>query len=51
MYSFELCLPASAVSYLCTEHAAVAKGSFKNAFTPSQTGEEKGPLVQNTEYE
>lgn len=35
MYSFELCVSASAVSYICTEHAAVAKGSYKNVFTPS----------------
>lgn len=35
MYSFELCVSASAVSYISTEHAAVAKGSYKNTFTPS----------------
>lgn len=35
MYSFELSVTASAVSYICTEHAAVAKDSYKNIFSPS----------------
>lgn len=47
MYSFELCVSASAVSYIYTEHAAVAKGSYKNIFTPSYTGKKKS---FNTEY-
>lgn len=47
MYSFELCVSARAVSFVCTEHAAVAMGSYKNIFTPSQTGQKKSPFTQN----